>query len=324
MLHGLKQTIETTALIDSEATRNFMDPHLLPKGIFKLTRTPTPITAYNVDGTPNTWGTIQWTATISFSLGTFSDIVKFMIVLLSRPQVILRMPWLQKWNPKIDWIRYTIDLQTSLPETNDHQIPDIPNPDNEISLLFSQQYPQGIERTLRECPPLKELCVEQVNKVTISTEIAMAEKPKEIPILDFCTDFADVFSKKTYNQLPPHQTFDHAIDLKDTFILKIAKVYPLNPAEKEACKAFVKEHLKTGHIIPSKSPQASLFFFVPKKDGTLCPCQDYQYLNSHTIWNAYPLPLISKLINDIKDSTYFTKFNVWWGYNNIHIKESDQ
>ena len=26
----------------------------------------------------------------------------------------------------------------------------------------------------------------------------------------------------------------------------------------------------------------------------------------------------------MKDSTYFTKFDVQWGYNNIHIKESDQ
>ena len=54
MLQGLKQTIDTTALIDSRATGNFMDPHLLPKGIFKFSQTPTPITAYNVDGTPNT------------------------------------------------------------------------------------------------------------------------------------------------------------------------------------------------------------------------------------------------------------------------------
>ena len=152
----------------------------------------------------------------------------------------------------------------------------------------------------------------------------MAEKPKETPIPDFCADFTDIFSKKTYNQLPPHQTFDHAIDLKDIFVPKIAKVYPLNPAEKEACKAFIEEHLKIGHIVLSKSPQASPFFFVPKKDGTLRPCQDYQYLNSHTIQNAYPLPLISELVDDMKDSTYFTKFDIQWGYNNIHIKESDQ
>ena len=235
------------------------------------------------------------------------------------------MPWLQKWNPKIDWVWYTINFQTSSPPTNDnHQVPDFPNLNKEISHLVSQQCPQGVERTLHEHPPSQELYEEHVNKVTISTKIAMAEKSKEVPIPDFCTDFADVFSRKTYNQLPPHRTFDHAINLKDTFIPKIAKVYPLNPAKKEACKAFVEEHLKTGHIIPFKSPQAAPFFFVPKKDGTLRPCQDYWYLNSHIIWNAYPLPFISELVNDMKNSTYFTKFDIQWGYNNIHIKELDQ
>ena len=89
MLQGLKQTIDTTVLIDSGATGNFMDPCLLPKGIFKLSKTFTPITAYNVDGTPNTQGTIQWTITASFSSGTFSDIVKFMIVTLLTPS----HPW---------------------------------------------------------------------------------------------------------------------------------------------------------------------------------------------------------------------------------------
>ena len=90
------------------------------------------------------------------------------------------------------------------------------------------------------------------------------------------------------------------------------------------CKSFIKEHLKTGRIVPSKSTQASPFFFVPKKDGTLRPCQDYHYLNSHTIRNAYPLPLIPELINDMKESTLFTKFDIHWGYNNIHIREEDQ
>ena len=115
------------------------------------------------------------------------------------------------------------------------------------------------------------------------TQLAQADKPKEIPVPNFCTNFTDVFSEKTYNILPPHQSFDHTIKLKDSFVPKIAKVYPLNPAEKEACKAFIDEHLKTGQIVPSKSPQATPFFFVPKKDGTLCLCQDYRYLNSHTI-----------------------------------------
>ena len=92
----------------------------------------------------------------------------------------------------------------------------------------------------------------------------------------------------------------------------------------ETCKAFIEEHLKTRHIILSKSPQSSPFFFVPKKDGTLHPCQDYQYLNFHTIHNAYLLLLIPELIDNMKGSTIFTKFDIHWGYNNICLQEEDQ
>ena len=127
------------------------------------------------------------------------------------------------------------------------------------------------------------LARETIRKVTISIQIAQETPAQEATLPEWCNNFSDVFSEKTHDKLPPHRPYDHTIDLKLTFTPKIAKVYSLNPLEMETCKAFVKEHLKMGCIIPSKSPQASPFFFVPKKDGTLHPCQDYRYLNSHTI-----------------------------------------
>ena len=69
---------------------------------------------------------------------------------------------------------------------------------------------------------------------------------------------------------------------------------------------------------------ASPFFFVDKKDGKLRPTQDYQYLNEWMIKNAYPLPLISDVINKLQGSRYFTKLDIRWGYNNVRIKEGDE
>ena len=42
------------------------------------------------------------------------------------------------------------------------------------------------------------------------------------------------------------------------------------------------------------------------------------------IKNAYPLPLISELMDKIQGAKYFTKLDVCWGYNNIWIKDGDQ
>ena len=52
--------------------------------------------------------------------------------------------------------------------------------------------------------------------------------------------------------------------------------------------------------------------------------QDYQHLNKWTIKNCYPLPLISELIAHVQKAKKFTKVDIRWGYNNIHIKEGDE
>jgi hypothetical protein len=52
--------------------------------------------------------------------------------------------------------------------------------------------------------------------------------------------------------------------------------------------------------------------------------QDYCALNKVTVRNTYPLPLIKELINQLVGKTWFTKFDVHWGYNNIRIKNGDQ
>jgi RNase H-like domain found in reverse transcriptase/Reverse transcriptase (RNA-dependent DNA polymerase) len=40
--------------------------------------------------------------------------------------------------------------------------------------------------------------------------------------------------------------------------------------------------------------------------------------------SAYPLPLISEIMDKIKGAKFFTKFDVRWGYNNVRIKAEDQ
>ena len=47
--------------------------------------------------------------------------------------------------------------------------------------------------------------------------------------------------------------------------------------------------------------------------------QDYRYINSKTLKNNYPLPLIPELIDKIGDAKLFTKMDLRWGYNNVQI-----
>jgi hypothetical protein len=76
------------------------------------------------------------------------------------------------------------------------------------------------------------------------------------------------------------------------------------------CHKFVEEHLRRGTIRKSKSPYAANFFFVKKKDGKLCPMQDYQPLNKWTVRDRNVSPLIPQVIDRLAGCTLFTKFDV--------------
>ena len=97
---------------------------------------------------------------------------------------------------------------------------------------------------------------------------------------------------------------------------------PVN--EQEELDQFLNEHICKRYIIPSKSLIAFSVFFIKKKDGQLCLIQDYWKINEFTIKNQYLLLLVSDIINHLCQARYFTKFDVRWGYTNIHIRAGDR
>jgi len=52
---------------------------------------------------------------------------------------------------------------------------------------------------------------------------------------------------------------------------------------------------ESGIIEPSNSEWASLIVLVPKKDGTICMCVDYRWLNIVSEANAYTMPHIDNV-----------------------------
>jgi len=64
--------------------------------------------------------------------------------------------------------------------------------------------------------------------------------------------------------------------------------------------------------------------FIPKKSGQLRLCINYRQLNSITKKDRYPLPLISKIQDRIKNAQIFTKIDLKWVYHQIRIKEGNK
>jgi len=133
-----------------------------------------------------------------------------------------------------------------------------------------------------------------------------------------------VFGKKVSEKMPARKMWNHAIELKEGFVLRKGKVYLLLREERGEVHKLIDKQLRKGYIRPSKSSQMVLVFFVGKKDGKKRMVQDYLYLNEWTVKNNYPLPLISDIIKNIRIKKIFTKIDLRWEYNNMRIKEGDE
>ena len=85
-------------------------------------------------------------------------------------------------------------------------------------------------------------------KTTLPTQLTIAAQKNDVILPPQYTNYTDIFSERTFNTLPPQQDFDHTIELKESFVLKVSKIYPLNPQEVDTCREFIEENLKMGRI----------------------------------------------------------------------------
>ena len=80
-------------------------------------------------------------------------------------------------------------------------------------------------------------------------------------------DFVSVFKPQMGDALPPHRTFDHAIDLQEGTKPPWGPIYARSEKELTALGEYLDEMLRTGKIRPSKSPAGAPILFVPKPHG---------------------------------------------------------
>jgi Retroviral aspartyl protease len=105
--------IETQPLVDSGAGGTFMDENYAWKQEFNLTKLEYPIIAWNMDGTKNKQETIQYYTDLDLHINGKTHTEWFLIMGLRNQKVILRLPWLQKHNPEINWKEGTLHWRTT-------------------------------------------------------------------------------------------------------------------------------------------------------------------------------------------------------------------
>jgi len=327
-----QEGITVEALLDSGATGLVMSSEFARKKGFKLKKLERPMQVRNVDGSFNREGPIENTVEVNVYYKGHIERTEIDVIGGQKWGVILEMPWLECYNPEIDWKTGEVKM-TRCPE----ECGRLWRPVQEKSGWEKQKEEEAKEEAEKKKEEKKKKKkqkkgrIVEVRKIAEKWEIwdeeeeaAKSEAEVRRLVPEKFHRWIKVFGKKQSERMPTRKLWDHAIDMKEGFMPRKGKVYPLSREEREKVREFVKEQLRKGYIRLSKSLQTALVFFVGKKDGKKRIVQDYQYLNEWTVKNNYPLPLILDVLENIGTKKVFTKMDLRWEYNNVRIKEGDK
>jgi hypothetical protein len=84
-------------------------------------------------------------------------------------------------------------------------------------------------------------------------------------------EFLDVFDRSKADELPPHRSYDHKIELEGEGQPPKSRLYPMSGYKLQKVKEYLTENLKKGFITPSKAPYASPILFAKNTDNTYEP-----------------------------------------------------
>lgn len=130
------------------------------------------------------------------------------------------------------------------------------------------------------------------------------------------------------NEKPSHtNAITHKINTTDDRPIN-TKQYRFPPVHKNEIDKQVGEMLKNGIIEPSVSPYNSPLWIVPKKADSKGNKKwrlviDFRALNEKTLGDAYPLPNIVDILDQLGSAKYFSVFDLASGFHQIPMHESD-
>ncbi|CAF4541618.1 unnamed protein product, partial [Didymodactylos carnosus] len=103
-----------------------------------------------------------------------------------------------------------------------------------------------------------------------------------------------------------------------------SKQYPASEKDQQIKIEETTKLFERGQIEESTSPWSSPVVLVKKKDKTTRFCIDYRRLNAITTKDAFPLPRIDEIFDQLSDAMYFTKFDFKSGYFQIPLSKEDR
>jgi hypothetical protein len=150
----------------------------------------------------------------------------------------------------------------------------------------------------------------------VSTSTARSSLLEEL-----LADFDDVFGEP--HGLSPSRSRDHSIIVMSGAPPVAVRPYRYPALHKEELERQCASMLDQGIIRCSRSVFSSPVLLVKKADGSWRFYVDYRALNAITIKDAFPIPIVDELLDELHGARFFTKLDLRSDYHQVRMKLED-
>ena len=348
-----------SCLVDSGASALFMSTATAQR--CGLTPLPSGRTIKLADGSIRpTAGTVTARCTLK-ALGevNLSFEAEFCVTELLGHEVILGTPWLQCFNPDIDWVagRFTIarpshakEPFTLLRHDPQQKWQRELEPATAASAMARLCSPAAVatpisttrsewNRLLRkgqlDLGSMELIRVKNMKHtpsarptdtnsalVQLATAATTAPSAANAGLAKLLEEFKDCLPDKlgpVDPAAPSPGGIQHKIELAPDAKPHAAPLRRYSPLEDAEIRRVVEAELESGRMRESTSPWGAMVLLARKKDGTLRFCVDYRMLNNVTLKNRYALPLADDCFDRARGACIFSKLDLHSGFWQIQL-----
>jgi hypothetical protein len=169
--------------------------------------------------------------------------------------------------------------------------------------------------------------LERKQKIIENLRLEHLNLEEQKQITDICLEYSDLFTFKS-EPLSETNSNSHTIPMASTQATIKVKPYRLPQAQQSEINQQVRTMLEQGAIEPSTSPWNSPLLIIPKKSDASGEKKyrivvDFRKVNDATLGDAYPLPNITDILDQLGRSRYFTVLDLAFGFHQIPMDPKD-